>query len=94
MKLWLDIASAVFAFGAALLWLLSAMVALPKDFPITVQITNVPDHLVIGPFQSGVGHSDQLDTLGSALKRQSRLSAFAAISAALAAICQAVGLIV
>jgi hypothetical protein len=90
MKIWVDIASAAFAFGAAILWFLSAMGEMPRNFPISVQSFNVPQHLVIGPFQNGVGHSDELDALGQALRGQSKLSARAAISAGLAALCQAI----
>jgi hypothetical protein len=75
MKLGLDIASAVFAFGAALFWFLSASVALPKNYPLGLQ-------------------SVLIRVLGEALSEQSRLSAVAAVSAGLAALCQGVSLVV
>jgi hypothetical protein len=75
MKLALDIGSAIFAFGAALFWFLSATVALPKNYPLGLQ-------------------SVLIRVLGEALSEQSRLSAVAAVSAGLAAVCQAVSLFV
>jgi hypothetical protein len=50
MKHWVDIASAVFAFGAAILWFLSARGEMPRNFPISVQSFNVPQHLGQTPY--------------------------------------------
>lgn len=71
MKFWFDIASAAFAFIAAALWLRSATVKIPKQFPIAVQTPNIPQHLVIGPTKTGYGESNELDELGMAVISQS-----------------------
>lgn len=74
MKLYLDIASALFAFAAAALWFLSAIVELPANYPLGLQAILIR-------------------VLGEALSRQSRLSAWAAACAGLAATCQAIALL-
>jgi hypothetical protein len=89
MRFWLEATSAVFAVSAALLWLHSATVKLPKQFPIIVSTPAVPSHLVIGGMHEGYGKSDELDALGEALIKQSRYSAYAASCAALSALLQA-----
>jgi hypothetical protein len=73
--------SAVFAIIAALLWLQSARVRTPTQFPIN---TITP----IGGI--GTGGSPALQELGQALRRQSRWSAAAAICAAVSALLQAI----
>jgi hypothetical protein len=93
MKLALDITSAAFAVIAASLWFSSAMIRTPKHFPIASITPAVPSHLAIGGMQSGTARSDNLEGLGAALTKQCRLSALAATSAAVAAICQAVAII-
>ena len=93
MKSWLQIASAVFAFGAAVLWFWSATIRTPKQFNIQTHAFNVPQNLVIGPTQEGYAESPDSQTLGNALIRQSRLSGRAAICAAIAAGLQGVSAI-
>jgi hypothetical protein len=86
--IWLDIASAIFAFLAALLWFCSALIKLPHEFPITVVSSHFEDDIApAGPVYS-TGSSQQLDELGKAVIKQSNLSAYAAICAAVAASCQ------
>jgi hypothetical protein len=89
MRFWLEIISAGFALGAAILWLCSATVKTPKQFPIQVNVFNVPSHLAIGPTQSAYGESKELNELGSAIIKQSRYSAYAASCAAISALTQA-----
>lgn len=89
----IEFASAVGAIAAALLWLKSARVKLPSDFPLTVfsMRRDVP-----GPAQEAVvasGYSPQLDALGRALLKQARLSSHGALMAAVAVILQAVALL-
>jgi hypothetical protein len=90
IKFWFEIGSAAFALAAAALWLRSAMIKTPHQFPIAVQTANVPQHLVIGPTMTGYGESKELDDLGRAVIRQSWWSAAAAFNAAMAAILQAI----
>jgi hypothetical protein len=79
----LQIASAVFAIVAAVLF-----VRTPKEFSIRVSVSNAPSHLATSAYSPAYGESDELNALGKALIRQSRLSAAAAASAALAAFAQ------
>jgi hypothetical protein len=85
-----DLASALFALGAAGLWIASAMVKTPKSFSVNVITVHAgdpefPSAEVVG---KGFGTSAEMNDLGKALVRQSRLSAFAAGSAAIAALLQ------
>lgn len=82
-----DLASALFALGAAVLWIASAKVKTPKSFSIDVITVHngdaeIPSGEVVG---GGFGTSPELNDLGNALVKQSKLSAFAASSAAIAA---------
>jgi hypothetical protein len=43
MKLALDVASVVFAVAAALLWFLSAVVKVPKNYPMAMHLIFVRD---------------------------------------------------
>jgi hypothetical protein len=85
-----DFASALFAFGAAVLWGASAMVKTPRSFSVDVITTHTGDAEFpwSGIVGQGFGTSDDLNALGKALILQSRLSAFAAGSAAIAAALQ------
>jgi hypothetical protein len=89
MRFWLEVISAGFAFSAAVLWLRSATVSTPKQFPIQVHVFNVPSNLVIGPTQSAYGESKELNELGAAIVKQSRYGAYAASCAAISALVQA-----
>ena len=75
-------AAAAFAIAAAVLWFMSARVKTPQSFGIAVTISTSP----FDGSSGGTGHSPDLWNLGYALKRQSRLSAYAAACAAIAAI--------
>ena len=91
----LTIMSALFAFVAAILWLWSALVRMPAEFHIQSIQTNFARQAVRGAFAQpvGYGHSEELIELGHALKRQSRLSAAAAICAAISALLQGASLV-
>ncbi len=87
-----DLASAVFAFGAAGFWIASAMVKAPVDLSaIKILTVSTGSGEFPGSEQLGDGFvvSDELATLGRALALQSWLSRIAAICAAFAALCQA-----
>jgi|SRR5450759_763477 hypothetical protein len=90
---YLNIASALFAVGAAVLWLLSAKVRLPNQFPITVISVHEMVDQIIGAQVISTGSSPEIDDLGRALIRQSKLSSAAAVCAGIAATCQAIVLI-
>ncbi|HUZ32610.1 MAG TPA: hypothetical protein VMV19_11010 [Xanthobacteraceae bacterium] len=90
MRFLLEITSAGFAVIAAMLWLRSAVMKTPKQFSIDVHVLNEPSHLVIGPTLSSYAQSPELNDLGKAVIKQSRWSAAAACSAAIAAILQAI----
>ncbi len=85
-----DIASAVFAFGAAVLWAASTRVETPQSFSVNVITAHTGDAEVPGAevVGRGFGTSDELNALGKAPIAQSRLSACAAGSAAIAAALQ------
>jgi hypothetical protein len=88
MKWILQIVTAVFATLAAILWFLSACVKLPREFPINVLSTHSMAEQIIGAQVISVGSSEELDKLGKAIIKQSRLSAAGAFFAGLAAACQ------
>lgn len=88
---YLNIISALFALAAALLWLMSAWVKTPKTFSIYVVRPNRPISFgAMSGTYMGHAHSEDLTTLADALKRQSRLSAWAAGCAAFSAALQGV----
>jgi hypothetical protein len=91
---YLNILSALFASAAAGLWLMSARVKTPDSFSIHVVRPDRPigDNLTHGTYM-GHAHSQDFIVLADALKRQSRLSACAAICAACAAAMQGVAFI-
>lgn len=89
MKFYVEIAAALFAGGAAVLWFASAMVKIPKNFPITVVSTHTMAETIIGAEVVSAGSSPELDDLGMAVIKQSFISAGAAGSAGVAAVCQA-----
>jgi len=92
----LETISAVFAITAALLWVASTIGKMPKKFPIRVihwhmyDGENVTGTQVVG---EGFGESEELERLGAMLRRQSWLSALAAISAAISAISHAAAIL-
>jgi hypothetical protein len=90
MKFTLEIISAIFGGLAALLWFMSARVKTPTSFSITVHVANTPSHLAIGPYQTSYGESAELNALGKAVVRQSKLSSLAALCAGLAAAFQTI----
>jgi hypothetical protein len=90
MKHAFEIASALFAIGAAVLWLRSAIVRTPKTFSLRVSVSNEDPHLAIGPYRNAYGECPELNDLGEAVIKQSRLSGYAALTAAIAASCQAI----
>lgn len=79
-------ASAFFAVVAAVLWFWSARVKTPAEFEVVVEVQTSPDGSGIGG-----GGSVELTELGYALKRQSRRSGWAAVSAGVSAILMALG---
>jgi hypothetical protein len=84
-----NLGSAAFAIGAAFLWFRSARIETPDSFPVAVNI-------IVSSYDgsaSGDGSSLALSELGVALKRQSQLSAQAAICAGVAAILGAAALL-
>ena len=94
----IQIISAAAAIAAAVLWLLSARPRIPEpgQFPINVARPDGGGPLGGNPLDGryvGQGNSPQLQAWAAAVfeafARQSRLSAFAAASAAIAAIFQA-----
>jgi len=93
----LNILSALFAFVAAGLWLMSARVKTPDTFSVHVSRPDafgqpLGGHPMFGEY-IGQAHSQDFTALAEALKRQSRLSAWAASSAACAVALQAFALI-
>lgn len=91
-----NLISAAFAFAAAALWLASALVKTPGEFPIhVVQLDEYVENLVSGSIPEhapGAARSEALLHLGAALQRQSRFSALAAGCACIAAVAQAVAI--
>jgi hypothetical protein len=75
-------AAAAFAFAAAVLWFISALVKTPSSFDITVEISASGYDASAG----GTGYSVGLCNLAKALKCQSRWSGYAAACAGVAAI--------
>src|SRR3954453_15671423 len=75
-------AAAAFAGGAAVLWFLSAKVEMPEEFLIALEISVS----AFGGSAGGRGYSIELSELALPLKRQSRISGYAAISAGIAVI--------
>ena len=73
--------------AAAILWAISAYVKTPKSFSVYVSAAEAGGGQVVG-----YGSSPDLEKLGQALRRQSGFSAAAAISAAIAAVTQAISL--
>lgn len=84
----LPLIGAAFAVLAAILWLSSALIRLPKDVGLVTVHTNKPP--AAGALVGGVAYSVGLDALGKAMSRQSRLSAYAAICAGISALCEAI----
>ena len=86
---WCAVAAAAFNGLAAALWFWSAFVARAADhFPIVVAKPMGPMGTPLRPLGAeyvGSGYSVELDQLGRSMKRQSLISAAAALSAALSA---------
>jgi hypothetical protein len=85
---YLNYTAAAFGFAAAVLWFVSAFVRTPSSFSVAVDISAATWDASVG----GVGYSQDLSDLGDALKHQSRLSAYAAACAGMAAILGAAAL--
>ena len=82
----LQIGSTIFAFLAAVLWLYSATIKVPKNFDISV----IPSMATREGYPAedpnfATGFSHDLVELGKGLARQSRVSARAAMCAAISA---------
>ena len=88
--------SALFAIVAAVLWFMSARVKTPESFSIHVVRSNSfigqPIGQPIGATFIGTAHSADLVELANGLRRQSKLSAYAAVCAAASAVAQAITL--
>jgi hypothetical protein len=91
-----NLLSSAFALSAAVLWLLSALVKTPSKFPAwAAQPDAHVDNPIAGPnpeHAPGTVRSEALLQLGTALRRQSAFSAWAAGCACIAAAAQAVAL--
>jgi hypothetical protein len=91
-----NVMSSGFALAAAVLWLLSALVKTPKAFPArAVQPDEYVENPIGGPIPEhapGTVQSEAHLQLGAALRRQSTLSASAAVCACVSAAAQAVAL--
>jgi hypothetical protein len=93
----LNFLSAFFAIAAAALWFISAVIKTPERFAIHVA---APDSVMghplggnpLGGSYVGQAHSNDLIALANALRRQSRLSAWAASCAGVSALLQAASL--
>jgi len=90
--------SALAALVAAVLWLGSAVVKTPENFSIHVARADgrmgepLGGHPLGGTYV-GHGYSSDLIALANALRKQSRLSGYAAISAGVSAVLQAGALV-
>ena len=86
----LNLVSAVLALAAGALWLLSAKVKLPSEFPIVIMTTHYADPEIpaVGEI-NGTGKSQQIDDLGKSMIQQSDWSRRAALCACGSAFCQA-----
>jgi hypothetical protein len=87
-----NIASAIFAFIAAVLWGWSSRIKTPSAFPVQVITSHGTAYKAFAGEEvvsSGTGRSPELDTLADALRKQANLSGSAAGFAAVAAFCQA-----
>ncbi|MGO9567321.1 MAG: hypothetical protein ACLP5H_07265 [Desulfomonilaceae bacterium] len=85
--------SAVFAFAAACLWVVSAIVKTPTSFAIHVVHPQSEGPLGGNPMDGtyvGQAYSEDLVSLANALKRQSKFSAFAACCAGFSAFLSAI----
>ncbi len=92
----LETTSAISAVIAAALWIASAIGKMPKKFPIRVISWHMYDGESVTGTQvvgEGFGESEELEHLGAVLRRQSWLSALAAIFAAISALSHAVALL-
>jgi hypothetical protein len=86
----LSLLSAIFAIAAAALWFLSAVIKTPEHFAI--HVVNLGGSKPIGPIGGGYvdqAQSSDLIDLANALRKQSRLSAWAASCAGVSALLQA-----
>lgn len=85
-----NVISAFFALAAATLWFMAALVKTPRIFSVQVVSSHASQTHVEGAevISEGTGTSEELTALGHAITRQSRLNAWAAGCAAVAALCQ------
>jgi hypothetical protein len=95
----LQILSSMAAIVAACLWLLSAVIKTPQSFAIYVACADSPLGTPLGDNPMGgsyVGqaYSDDLLSLANGLRRQSRLSALAAIFAGASALLQGISILI
>ncbi|MGA3302155.1 MAG: hypothetical protein ABSC72_02580 [Methylovirgula sp.] len=84
----LEIISAISAVLAAILWIASSLVRTPRDFMVQVisaHLFEAEGAIGTSVVSEGYGTSRELELLGSALIRQSRFNAGAAVFAAIAA---------
>jgi hypothetical protein len=91
---WPNLSSAAFAFVATVLWWFSATIKLPHSFPLRVLSSHSLAEQVIGSQVISEGSSKELDDLGRAIIKQSRLSDWAAGAASASAILQALVFII
>lgn len=94
---YLTLLSAIFAVAAALFWFVSAVIQTPERFAITVVAPDSPmgqplGGNPLGGIHVGQAYSADLIALANALRRQSKLSAWAAACAGISALLQTVQL--
>jgi hypothetical protein len=85
---WINFVAAASAFVAAFFWFWSAIVKTPQQFRITAATSSLGGPIGGGPVGGGEAYpatSKDLKDLAAALKKQSRLSAIAAVFAGIAA---------
>ena len=90
MKIYFEFGSAIFAVGAAALWLFASRIKTPKSIAINVPTIHIHSETVVGSQVLGgaIGETEDLEALAMALIKQSRWNSFAALSAAASAACQ------
>ena len=92
MKIYFEFGSAIFAFGAAALWLFASRIKTPKSIAINVPTIHIHSETVVGSQVLGgaIGETEDLEALATTLIKQSRWNSFAAFCAAISAACQVV----
>ena len=92
MTNFVQLMSAISAFGAAALWLYASRIKTPESFPISIPSMHIYSDTVVGSQVGGStnGSTAELDALADDLREQSRWNSYAAGCAAVSAACQSV----